>query len=257
MPPNTTHLTQPFDKGPFAPLKSSWKYECYKFISDNPGKVISNYVFLKLFPVAWMKAMTAQNIISGFRVTGIYPLDRKAIKLPIQPKDSIIAFDTKLSYIPFHGEVEEVGECSFQAPSLSPAPSVSDAPAQTSTDASFSPTQASLSLTDSEASLSPTDETQFTDKEIHIFQRRYENGYDLVDPRYSHWLQIFHPQANNDVADGDPVISDSDHEEYRPSSYTGCLGKFLVYPLEPKNQKVSSFVRGCSQIVNVIVMFPF
>ena len=34
LPPNITHLTQPLDKGPFAPLKSSWKYECYKFICD-------------------------------------------------------------------------------------------------------------------------------------------------------------------------------------------------------------------------------
>ena len=40
--PNTTHLTQPLDKGPFGPLKSHWKYECYKLISENPGKVINN-----------------------------------------------------------------------------------------------------------------------------------------------------------------------------------------------------------------------
>ena len=34
LPPNTTHLTQSLNKGPFG--KSHWTYECYKFISENP-----------------------------------------------------------------------------------------------------------------------------------------------------------------------------------------------------------------------------
>ena len=214
LPPNTTHLTQPLDKGPFGPLKSHWKYECYKFISENPGKVINNRAFSSIFSIAWMKAMTAPNIISGFKVTGIYPLDRKAIKLPIQPKGPII--DTEVSYLPFYSTpVQGMGK-------------------------GGSSCHASSSFVTG-AEDSPVDETQFTDEECKIFQKRYENGYDLYDPRYRHWLNIFHPQANDAVMCPDPV-SDTDTcsegDEYQPSSYSGSLGKFLICPLAPERPKV-------------------
>ena len=41
LPPNTTHLTQPLDKGVFGPLKSHWNEECQKYMSKNPGKVVT------------------------------------------------------------------------------------------------------------------------------------------------------------------------------------------------------------------------
>ena len=66
-------------------------------------------------------------------------------------------------------------------------------------------------------------------------------GYDLYDPRYRHWLNIFHPQTNDAVMCPDPV-SDTDTcsegDEYQPSSYSGSLGKFLIYPLAPERPKV-------------------
>ena len=40
--PNTTHLTQPLDKGP---LKSHWNEECQRYMSRNPGKVVTQYEF--------------------------------------------------------------------------------------------------------------------------------------------------------------------------------------------------------------------
>ena len=120
---------------------------------------------------------------------------------------------------------KEVGESSFESPSSAAEPSdASYSPAQ----ASFSPTESSFSLT--EASTEVPFSPQFTDEEMHIFQRRYDNGYDLDDPRYSHWLNIFHPQENNKMVSAEP--SDSGDDEYQPASYTSCLSKFLVYPLE-------------------------
>ena len=41
LPPNTTHLSQPLDKGCFAPWKRKWKEECHRFMIENPGKVVS------------------------------------------------------------------------------------------------------------------------------------------------------------------------------------------------------------------------
>ena len=82
LPPNTTHFSQPLDKGCFGPLKSHWKEECHKFMVKNRGKVVSRYSFSTVFCSAWMKAMTIKNIVGGFKVCDIYPLDRDAIKVP-------------------------------------------------------------------------------------------------------------------------------------------------------------------------------
>ena len=45
LPPNTTHLSQPLDKGCFGPLKVAWREVCHHFVSTNPGKVITRYQF--------------------------------------------------------------------------------------------------------------------------------------------------------------------------------------------------------------------
>ena len=78
LPPHSTHKTQPLDKGVFGPLKKAWRDECHSYMVNNPGKIVTRYQFSLLFNCAWMKAMTPHNIISGFRVTGIYPIDRCA-----------------------------------------------------------------------------------------------------------------------------------------------------------------------------------
>ena len=76
LPPQSTHKTQPLDKGVFGPLKKAWKQECHSYIVNNPGKVVTRYQFSQLFGQAWMKAMIPHNIISGFSVTGVFPTDR-------------------------------------------------------------------------------------------------------------------------------------------------------------------------------------
>ena len=62
LPPNTTHLTQPLDKGCFGPLKSKWSEVCHKYMAKNPGKVVNRYVFSQLLHEAWTDAMTSLNI---------------------------------------------------------------------------------------------------------------------------------------------------------------------------------------------------
>ena len=36
--------------------------------------------------------------------------------------------------------------------------------------------------------------TSFTAEEEIIFTRRYENGYDIPDPRYFQWIEYDHPE---------------------------------------------------------------
>lgn len=83
LPPNTTHLTQPLDKGVFGPLKSSWREVCHEYLTNHPGCVVTRYEFSQLFSKAWMGTMTIKNIQSGFSTTGIFPLCRDALALPV------------------------------------------------------------------------------------------------------------------------------------------------------------------------------
>ena len=104
-PPNTTHLTQPLDKGVFGPLKLAWRDVCHKFIVKNPGVVVNRYNFSVLFSEAWVQAMTPRNILSGFRTTGIFPFNRDSIKLPTDPALSL-SIETGISYIPLYTPVK-------------------------------------------------------------------------------------------------------------------------------------------------------
>ena len=107
LPLNTTPVTQPLDRGCFSPLKSAWRETCRKFTMVNPAKLITKFDFCRLFAEAWYKAMTLPNIISSYRVTGIYPFDGQRSAVADEPKCTSTKFDpmklvksSGLAYIP-------------------------------------------------------------------------------------------------------------------------------------------------------------
>ena len=105
LPPHTTHLTRPLDKGCFAPLKVAWCQACQKFCADNPGRVVTIYDFSAILSEAWGMSMSAKNITSGFKVTGVYPVDRYAVQLPGRNpvfKSTSLAEKSGLAYIPLY-----------------------------------------------------------------------------------------------------------------------------------------------------------
>ena len=67
LPPNTTHVSQPLDKGCFSPLKIEWKKVCHDYLVRE-GQVVTRYTFSRLFSEVWIHSMTIKNILSGFRV---------------------------------------------------------------------------------------------------------------------------------------------------------------------------------------------
>ena len=110
LPPHTTHLSQPLDRSCFGPLKAPWRQVCQTCCYKNPGKVVGIYKFSRLFAEAWYDSMTLKNIISGFKVTGVFPVDRFAIKLPedtIKPafNPEELAVKSRLAYIPLYSPV--------------------------------------------------------------------------------------------------------------------------------------------------------
>ena len=159
LPPNTTHRTQPLDKGCFSPLKSHWKYECSAYLKANPGKVVTRYQFSELFGKAWVKGMTMKNIIGGFKVTGIYPFNPEALlpksSSPIPSRFCDLSARTGLKFIPL----------------FSPLPSRYK-------------TRDEVNDTDP---IVPTVDDSFTQEEIALFSRRFEEGYDIFDERYEEW----------------------------------------------------------------------
>ena len=104
LPPNTTHLMQPLDKGCFGPLKIHWRRVCHQFMVDNPLKVVNCFNFSKLFHSAWVSAMTSNIIMAGFKTTWVYPTDCKAILLPGAFKSSHPSLGERsgLKFIPLY-----------------------------------------------------------------------------------------------------------------------------------------------------------
>ena len=113
LPPHTTHVTQPLDRACFAPLKIEWRRLCHKYISENSGKTVSQYEFCELFSKAWSRAFTIKNIVSSFKVTGVFPFNRSITATHfLDKKESeenfslfkpdILAQKTGLAYIPLY-----------------------------------------------------------------------------------------------------------------------------------------------------------
>ena len=154
LPPHTTHLTQPLDKGPFGPLKMYWREECQNYLVLNPGKTITRFQFSQLFSKAWYRDMAMSNVIAGFRITGIFPFDHHALRPSegkVKPKPKSLAEWTGLKYVPL----------------FSPAPTKRQSQAVT---------------------------PSFSETEMAQFEIRFEEGYDLdIDPRYTLWKRMYHP----------------------------------------------------------------
>ena len=172
LPPNTTHLTQPLDKGCFSPLKVYWKEECQVYLSKNPGKVVTRYQFSEIFAKAWAKGMTMKNIIGGFKTTGVFPMNREAIMPKSSPVKEGNMFDTPslpkatgIKFLPLH----------------SPFPSQK--------------TRLEDELID-DVTMSPSvSDVKFTAEEL---ERRFQEGYDIADDcKYNAWLQKFHSKQVN------------------------------------------------------------
>ena len=79
LPPHTSHLTQPLDVSVFGPMKLMYNRECQSYMHANPGISITKHCIAALTNKPYVKAMSAENLVSGFRKTGIFPFDSDAI----------------------------------------------------------------------------------------------------------------------------------------------------------------------------------
>lgn len=80
IPPHTSHRLQPLDISFFGPLKSVFNRECDKFMRSNTYKKITPYDIATIFNAAYMSVATIEKGVSGFRSTGIYPVNKDNFK---------------------------------------------------------------------------------------------------------------------------------------------------------------------------------
>ncbi|XP_049796624.1 uncharacterized protein LOC126213079 [Schistocerca nitens] len=75
IPPHTSHKIQPLDRSVYGPLKAYYNSAAGDWMTAHPGKTISIYDISEIFGRAFPKAFTPSNVISGFRVSGIWPFN--------------------------------------------------------------------------------------------------------------------------------------------------------------------------------------
>lgn len=75
IPPHTSHKLQPLDRTVFGPFKTHYHKAMADFMIENPGRAVTIYDVGRLAGRAYEQAFTLRNILSGFRSTGILPLN--------------------------------------------------------------------------------------------------------------------------------------------------------------------------------------
>jgi len=75
LPPHCSHKCQPLDLAVFGPLKTAYYKRCTEWMRMNPGQRITQYQIASLFGDAYCASANLQKCISGFRASGIYPLN--------------------------------------------------------------------------------------------------------------------------------------------------------------------------------------
>lgn len=75
IPPHTSHKLQPLDRTVFGPLKTYYSQAASNFMLKFPGRTITIYDIAELLGDAFPRAMAPTNILNGFKVSGIWPIN--------------------------------------------------------------------------------------------------------------------------------------------------------------------------------------
>ena len=74
-PPHCSHRLQPLDISIYGPLKSYYKTALNECNISNPGKRATMYDLPACFTIEFYKSMSYRNITSGFKKSGIMPIN--------------------------------------------------------------------------------------------------------------------------------------------------------------------------------------
>nr|XP_012234647.1 PREDICTED: uncharacterized protein LOC105679296 [Linepithema humile] len=78
--PHTSHRLQPLDVCFFGPFKTAYRKECDEFLKKEALKKISHDDLAEIVNKAYCKVASIEKGVSGFKTTGIYPLNRRVFQ---------------------------------------------------------------------------------------------------------------------------------------------------------------------------------
>jgi hypothetical protein len=78
LPPHTSHVLQPLDVSCYGPFQRMYNIQCHKLLRQT-ASIITRYNVCEMGCRVYSKALSTENVQSGFKRTGIYPLDPSAI----------------------------------------------------------------------------------------------------------------------------------------------------------------------------------
>jgi hypothetical protein len=79
IPPHSSHVMQPLDRGPFYSLKRAWNKALHKALRQVGSRKLTKAEWLQVFQPVYQQAISVKNVQGGFRGSGIYPTNRAAI----------------------------------------------------------------------------------------------------------------------------------------------------------------------------------
>ena len=87
LPSHTSHALQPLDVSCFKPFKSAFRQikDCWTLL--NKGRKVEKQDLCEWTAQALQKALSSKNIKSGFRKTGIWPLNPDAVRTQMLPSE--------------------------------------------------------------------------------------------------------------------------------------------------------------------------
>lgn len=235
LPPNSTHLCQPLDVAFFRPMKTAWKKQLLKWKQANQGTVPkSQFPALLKETLESMNENMARNIKSGFRASGVYPLDKNEVlkRLP----DKNVAVDESLLSSALKQHLNEMRFAKAKNPEpkrkrmmVEPGKSVSG----TTGSSSDSDTDDQISLHDSESSIG---EPNFTD--------------ESEDQRDSDGQNQQSEDEHNLISDGPIQAFEKDVASEATESKSVDIGDYLLvrFGVEGKTSRFLKFVGKVTDI---------
>jgi len=91
---------QPLDRVAFKCYESFWDAEVLSFWESNAERKMTRADFGSIFGRVWPLSMTGSNVVSGFRETGIYPFDPRAIPADVEEDPSSSRADDEEDAVP-------------------------------------------------------------------------------------------------------------------------------------------------------------
>jgi hypothetical protein len=91
LPSHTSHALQPLDVSCFRSFKQAFRVYRDMWTMNNRGQGAKKGTLAKWVSLGLKKALTSANIKSGFKVTGIYPLNAHAVDKLFGPSEGFVA----------------------------------------------------------------------------------------------------------------------------------------------------------------------